>query len=104
MTPTETLPEYGANGISMPRFKCHKEVHAFKIREIRMAGEPPTASADQRAMLVSTDGGTVIVTAEYMRKNRPQIGGYYVLYEDGYHSFSPAHAFESGYTLIEGGV
>ena len=97
---TETLPEYGTLGIAMPRWKCHKEVNAFKIREIRMVGEPPTASTDQRALLVSTDGGTVTVTAEYMRKHRPQIGGYYVLYEDGYHSFSPAKAFEDGYALI----
>jgi hypothetical protein len=35
-----------------------------------------------------------------MKKHRPQVGGYYVLYEDGYHSFSPAPAFESGYSLI----
>lgn len=88
------------NGTSMPRWKCHKEVNAFKIREIKMIGEPPVNSTDQRAMLVSTDGGSVIVTAEYIRKHRPQIGGYYVLYEDGYHSFSPAAAFESGYARI----
>jgi hypothetical protein len=99
---TEILPEYGALGTSMPRWKCHKEVCAFKIREIRMIGEPPISGDQQRAMLVSTDGGTTIVTAEYMKKHRPQIGGYYVLYEDGYRSFSPAHAFESGYTLIDG--
>jgi hypothetical protein len=100
MKTEEALPEYGSTGIAMPRWKCHKEVHAFKIREIKMVGEPPTASTDQRAMLVSTDGGTVVVTADYMRKHRPQIGGYYVLYEDGYHSFSPASAFETGYALI----
>jgi hypothetical protein len=33
-------------------------------------------------------------------RSNPQIGGYYVLYEDGYESFSPADAFESGYSLI----
>ncbi|MCK9988658.1 MAG: hypothetical protein AzoDbin1_05130 [Azoarcus sp.] len=30
------------------------------------------------------------------------VGGYYVVYEDGYKSFSPAIAFESGYTRIDG--
>jgi hypothetical protein len=28
------------------------------------------------------------------------IGGYYVVYEDGYKSFSPASAFENGYTRL----
>ena len=30
----------------------------------------------------------------------PEVGGYYVVYEDGYKSFSPAGAFESGYTPL----
>ncbi len=29
---------------------------------------------------------------------KTEVGGYYVVYEDGYKSFSPAGAFESGYT------
>lgn len=37
---------------------------------------------------------------EYMNKHQPQIGGYYVKYADGYESFSPAEAFESGYTKV----
>ena len=41
------------------------------------------------------------VDHSYIRKHNPQIGGYYVVYEDGYKSFSPAEVFESGYTLIE---
>lgn len=97
----EVLPEYGADGTSMPRWKCHKEVSAFKIREIRgIPGADIEDPGPSSALLVSTDGGTVTVTAEYMRKHRPQIGGYYILYEDGYHSFSPAKAFEDGYARI----
>jgi hypothetical protein len=57
------------------------------------------------------DGGTTIVPAdlgyvpfrvdaEYVRKHNPQAGGYYVVYQDGYKSFSPADAFEGGYTRI----
>ena len=29
-----------------------------------------------------------------------KVGGYYVVYEDGYKSFSPAEAFESGYKRV----
>ena len=41
------------------------------------------------------------IDAAYLRKHNPQAGGYYVVYADGYKSFSPAEAFEDGYTRIE---
>lgn len=40
------------------------------------------------------------VTQGYLEKHRPQPGGYYVLYDDGYQSWSPAEAFENGYTSM----
>ncbi len=62
-------------------------------------------------MIAQTDGGVIItpeekgfapfrVEREYVRKHEPQAGGYYVVYQDGYKSWSPADAFEEGYTLI----
>lgn len=83
------------NGVELPRWKCHKEVHAFRIIGINFPTEQ-----DGGNVKISGNGLEVEVTADYMKKHRPQIGGYYVLYEDGYHSFSPAAAFESGYTRI----
>ena len=45
---------------------------------------------------------TLIVPLDgFVQKHNPQSGGYYVRYEDGYESYSPAEAFESGYTPIE---
>jgi hypothetical protein len=41
------------------------------------------------------------VSAEYVMRHKPQVGGYYVVYPDGYKSWSPAEAFESGYTRIQ---
>lgn len=41
----------------------------------------------------------VVLSARFVKKHDPQPGGYYVAYKDGYKSFSPAEAFESGYTL-----
>ena len=35
-----------------------------------------------------------------MNKHAPQPGGYFVLYEGGYTSWSPADAFEAGYTPV----
>jgi hypothetical protein len=40
------------------------------------------------------------VSFEYLRKHNPQVGGYYVVYADGYKSWSPAQAFEEGYTRV----
>jgi hypothetical protein len=39
-----------------------------------------------------------VVSAEYLAKHKPEVGGYFVVYTDGYESYSPAKAFEEGYT------
>jgi hypothetical protein len=44
------------------------------------------------------------VGAEYMVKHNPKPGGYWVLYEGGYQSWSPAEAFEDGYKLLAPGA
>lgn len=80
----------------LPRYRCHKEVGAFKIGGI----------ARRDAVWVLTDAAvedTIWVTVDqaWYTKHQPKIGGYYVAYDDGYASFSPAAPFESGYTRIE---
>ena len=88
----------------MPRYKSHKEVWALKIASISY--DRDDAKAEGR----ETDGSAVITPEEdgyapfkvphdYVRKHKPEAGGYYVVYSDGYKSFSPAKAFEEGYTL-----
>lgn len=82
--------------IEMPLYNCHKQVRALKIEEIC----PPLTEGLQGARLAIVDAGfaPVTVSDEYMKKHSPQAGGYYVVYEDGYQSYSPAKAFEEGYT------
>ena len=81
----------------MPRYRCFKEVHALKISSV---GKNPE---NGNAILVF-DGAyqPKEMTAEYGDKHSPKEGGYYVLYADGYESFSPAEAFENGYEWIGG--
>lgn len=78
------------------KYKCHKEVKAFKITNIEediinlcflLSGEP------------STD--KISVSKKWIEKHNPEIGGYYVQYEDDYSSYSPAGVFDKGYDLIE---
>lgn len=79
----------------MPKYKCHKEVWALKIKSIHIVNEVGV-------FLTPEEEGyePVQVSMEYYSKHKPIVGGYYVLYEDGYKSFSPAKALEEGYTRI----
>lgn len=81
----------------MPKYQCHKKVWALKIKAI---GEG--SSNSEFAILKFEDAGygPLPVSADWYFKHKPQVGGYYVVYEDGYKSFSPAAAFEAGYSLI----
>lgn len=89
----------------MPKYRCHKEVWALKIKDIRQApADQERQHADGDWYLVPEDGRyapIIVGHTEYITRHAPAVGGYYVVYEDGYKSYSPAKAFESGYTLIE---
>jgi hypothetical protein len=89
----------------MPQYQSHKKVWALKIKSILF--DIDLAKADNR----ETDGSATItpeddgfapfkVDQAYIRKHNPQAGGYFVQYPDGYKSWSPAEAFEEGYTRI----
>ncbi len=89
------LPRY------LPRYQCHKEVRALKIREIRVEDVPGDPNCTRTMIVPEEDGFAPFpVTRAYIEKHKPKAGGYFVLYEDGYQSFSPAKAFEEGYTRI----
>lgn len=86
----------------MPKYRCHKEVWALKIAGIQAAPNPKGHESDGSRLLVPADDGYApfFVSGDYMRKHAPKVGGYYVVYNDGYKSFSPADAFEEGYARI----
>ena len=88
--------------MEMPKYKSHKIVHALKIAAINRQVTDDNCEDDGGRMITPADEGFAPfrVSHEYVRKHSPMVGGYYVVYEDGYVSFSPAAAFESGYTRI----
>ena len=84
----------------LPQYRSHKVVGAFMIGSIVINFDETEiklipALAEVRALVPF-----VIVGDEYYEKHNPQISGYYVRYEDGYESWSPAAAFEFGYTAV----
>lgn len=83
-------------GIQLPKYKCHKEVYAAKIQRIERE------STGHRIFMSVKDHGdaSVFVTQAWLDKFNPQVDGYFVQYEDGYTSYSPADVFEAGYTII----
>ena len=89
----------------MPKYRSHKEVWALKIAAIDRDSDKARAEGretDGSAMITPSDVGYAPfrVKSDYMRKHDPQVGGYYVVYEDGYASWSPAEAFENGYARV----
>ncbi len=85
----------------MPKYQSNKKVWALKIKEIIFDSD--LAHKENR----DTDGSATIIPEEkgyapfkvdqqYCHKHAPKAGGYFVMYEDGYKSWSPADAFENG--------
>jgi len=85
----------------MPQYQSHKKVWALKISELKHTGTPDQESDGSLMALFDEDGFAPIkLSAEFVQKHKPKVGGYYVLYLDGYKSFSPPEAFETGYSKI----
>lgn len=78
----------------LPKWRSHKVVRAAQIIGIDPSGSATVTLLFKHPVLPLT------VSFLYVNKHEPQIGGYYVLYEDGYESWSPADSFEAGNTLI----
>lgn len=83
--------------MTLPKYRCHKEVRAMKIWSI---------TSDGSACISLNDSGhsKVLVSEGWCDVHKPEEGGYYVR---GDHAnwvggtYSTAEAFEAGYTLIE---
>lgn len=91
-------PQTGVGaGIEMPRYICHKTVHALRIGDGTVQVHP-----DGSATFPVGDGGyaPITLTKEITARHWPQPGDYYVVYADGYKSVSPRRAFEEGYQRI----
>lgn len=98
----------------LPRYRCHKVVRAAKIHDVRRANAVDAGKALDSVDLVfsslhpphhvTVDAGWLDRKVSAARAGRDiedvAVGGYYVVYDDGYTSWSPAKAFEEGYTLL----
>jgi len=95
MHPTEEGDDCAA-AMEMPRYVSHKKVWALEI-----------ATADRLTCRLSfKEKGYAAITAsaDMWSRYQPVEGDFYVVYADGYKSFSPRKAFLEGYTRDEPGA
>lgn len=83
----------------LPAFVCHKTVHAFKVKSINYFKNLKNPLLGAELIPFDSNIAPRTVSQDYVDKHKPQVFGYYVLYLDGYESWSPAGPFESGYEL-----
>lgn len=84
-----------AEAVGVPKYQCHKQVFAAKI----VANLKNVESAGHTIAMEGVDQGWP-VSFDWLQKHKPEVGGYLVFYADGYVSYSPAKAFEEGYTKL----
>jgi len=101
------MPPKEIASTEMPKYKSHKEVWALKIKSIELDADldkKPNKVTDGSAILSFKENGyaQIKVDHDFVRrmKNTDDDLGYYVVYDDGYKSWSPTKAFEEGYTRI----
>ncbi len=88
----------------LPEFRSHKVVRAGKIVSVtRNTSTFPQYEPDAAGEVAIAVGSVGLVwhqscSAAMFARFVPQQGDYLVIYEDGYMSFSPAKAFEDGYS------
>lgn len=84
-------------------YRCHKVVRAARILNITDGTARSAFPGGSWLLWFGQSLAEAIeVSAEWFGKHQPVCGGYYVVYDDGeYASFSPARAFESGYTVVD---
>lgn len=79
--------------MALATWRCHKIVSAGRINHIYSEMHIGVEQADGSNL-------TTEVPSNFFARGKPVPGDYYVAYEDGYASWSPAKAFEEGYTKI----
>lgn len=91
------------SGTSLPEWQSHKKVLGDRIEREEVKGLALEGRVRHQWFLRC---GAIIDASDELQRRVPAtvspIGGYYVRYEDGFESWSPAKAFEEGYTKVEG--
>ena len=88
--------------VKLPKWQSHKVVQADKVIRVEQRPYDEQAIKDDTFLTWHTEHGSIFVSHELRRRGGDNpVGGYVVIYADGFASWSPAEAFEEGYTRLE---
>lgn len=89
--------------MEMPQYQSHKKVWALKIKAVQFIGPNGETTPEESTTVIMHFEDPLYGPRQEETENRPTPGPgwFFLVYEDGYHSFSPAAQFEDGYTKIE---
>lgn len=82
----------------LPLYTCHKKVRALEIRSIGNYGVDAKGALWREISFADASFGPISLPEKLFGRSVPMPGDFYVVYEDGYQSFSPRKAFLEGYT------
>lgn len=98
MRPSDGIHEAQGASIEMPRYVSHKKVWALEIDTVGPREMPNGIRGIKRTLTFRAEGYAPIDVPEDMfARYVPVPGDFYVVYDDGYKSFSPRKAFLEGY-------
>lgn len=79
---------------TITKYRSTEEVTAIKLGNV-------TVNPDYTASLTNEDGDvTVIVGADYVTRERPKVGGYYMKTRDGFEAFIESDLFEASFSKV----
>jgi len=86
--------------VELPQYKSHKVVRAAKVTAMQKDNPEgmPEGWEPTTTLFLGEIAATVTVKDSWIQRSGCDVGGYFVRYEDGFTSWSPAKAFEEGYT------
>lgn len=85
---------------ALARWESHKIVRAGKILSLSQPGQIDAAHWVIQVKNATDQATEFKVKPEVFARGIPEPGSYFVVYEDGYQSWSPAAAFEKGYARL----
>ena len=89
---------------ALAQYRSHKVVRAGKILSLTPPGEIDSGHWVLQVVQGSEEGAKAVeikVKKDVFARSIPEPGAYFVVYADGYQSWSPAAAFEEGYNRIQ---
>lgn len=85
----------------MPRYRSHKVVHALKLQAVDSGPGDTTKFVPADNAFETIVASNLAESVKRCRAVEMKDPGYLVVYSDGFISWSPTEAFESGYTKVE---